>query len=130
MYFLILMFVGGCAGSTACGIKIFRVQILYQFISNQLKKIIYPRGIFNIKYENNNIDEKFMGSIISFIFLYVLIFFIVTALLSIDGLSFTTAISAAATSISNVGPGLGEIIGPNGNFSQLNDFSKWILSIF
>ena len=70
-----------------------------------------------------------MASIISFIFLYILIFFIVTALLSINGLSFITAISAAATSISNVGPGLGEIIGPNGNFSQLNDFSKWILSI-
>tara|TARA_B100000029_G_scaffold245874_1_gene242925 strand:+ start:1 stop:1386 length:1386 start_codon:yes stop_codon:yes gene_type:complete len=129
MYFLILMFIGGCAGSTACGIKIFRVQILYQFISNQLKKIIYPRGIFNIRYEKNNIDEKFMSSIISFIFLYIFIFFIITALLSINGLNFITAISAAATSISNVGPGLGEIIGPNGNFSQLSDFSKWILSI-
>jgi trk system potassium uptake protein TrkH len=129
MYFLILMFIGGCAGSTACGIKIFRVQILYQFISNQIKKIIYPRGIFNIKYEKNNIDEKFMASIISFIFLYILIFFIFTALLSIDGLNFITAISAAATSISNVGPGLGDIIGPNGNFSQLSHFSKWILSI-
>ena len=128
IYFLILMFIGGCAGSTTCGIKIFRVQILFQFISNQLKKIIYPRGIFNIKYENNNINEKFMASIISFIFLYILIFFIITALLSLDGLSFTTAISAAATSISNVGPGLGDIIGPNGNFSQLSDFSKWILS--
>ena len=129
MYFLILMFIGGCAGSTACGIKIFRVQILYQFISNQLKKIIYPRGIFNIRYEKNNIDEKFMSSIISFIFLYIFIFFIIAALLSINGLNFITAISAAATSISNVGPGLGEIIGPNGNFSQLSDFSKWILSI-
>ena len=129
MYFLILMFIGGCAGSTTCGIKIFRVQILYQFISNQIKKIIYPRGIFNIKYEKNNIDEKFMASIISFIFLYILIFFIFTALLSIDGLNFITAISAAATSISNVGPGLGDIIGPNGNFSELSHFSKWILSI-
>ncbi len=129
IYFLILMFIGGCAGSTACGIKIFRIQILYQFVSNQLKKIIYPRGIFNIKYENSNVDEKFMASIISFIFLYILIFFVITALLSIDGLDFTTAISAAATSISNVGPGLGDIIGPNGNFSQLSDFSKWILSL-
>ena len=128
IYFLILMFIGGCAGSTTCGIKIFRVQILFQFISNQLKKIIYPRGIFKIKYENNNVNEKFMASIISFIFLYILIFFIITALLTIDGLNFTTAISAAATSISNVGPGLGDIIGPNGNFSQLSDFSKWILS--
>jgi len=123
------MFIGGCAGSTACGIKIFRVQILYQFISNQLKKIVYPRGILKIKFENNNVDEKFMDSIISFIFLYILIFFIITALLSINGLNFITAISAAATSISNVGPGLGDIIGPNGNFAQLNAISKWILSL-
>ena len=129
IYFLILMFIGGCAGSTACGIKIFRVQILFQFISVQLKKIIYPRGIFKIKYENSNIDEKFLASIISFIFLYIVIFFLITALLSTSGLDLTTSISAAATSISNVGPGLGDIIGPNGNFSDLSDFSKWILSL-
>tara|TARA_Y100000590_G_scaffold210698_1_gene238702 strand:- start:131 stop:1579 length:1449 start_codon:yes stop_codon:yes gene_type:complete len=129
IYFLILMFIGGCAGSTACGIKIFRVQILYQFISNQLKKIIYPRGIFKIKYENNIVDEKFLASIMSFIFLYVVIFFIITALLSTNGLDFVTSLSAAATSISNVGPGLGDIIGPNGNFSKLSDVSKWILSL-
>jgi len=129
IYFLILMFIGGCAGSTACGIKVFRVQILYKFISIQLKKIIYPRGVFKIKYENNIVDEKFLASIISFIFLYILIFFIITALLSTSGLDFVTSLSAAATSISNVGPGLGDIIGPNGNFSQLSDFSKWILSL-
>ena len=129
IYFLILMFIGGCAGSTTCGIKIFRVQILYQFISIQLKKIIYPRGIFKIRYEKNNIDEKFLASIVSFIFLYVVIFFVITALLSTGGLNLTTSISAAATSISNVGPGLGDIIGPDGNFSKLSDFSKWILSL-
>ena len=129
IFFLVLMFIGGCAGSTTCGIKIFRIQILYQFISNQLKKIVYPRGVFLIKYEKNNIDDKFMSSIISFIYLYIIIFFIITALLSISGLDFVTSISGAATSISNVGPGLGEIIGPNGNFAQLTDFSKWILSI-
>ena len=128
IYFLILMFIGGCAGSTACGIKIFRVQILYLFLKNQLKKIIYPRGIFVIKYDNNNVNEKFMASIIAFIYLYIIIFFIITAMLSLSGLDFTTSISGAATSISNVGPGLGELIGPNGNFSQLPDFSKWILS--
>ena len=128
IFFLFLMFIGGCAGSTACGIKIFRVQILYQFILNQLKKIIYPRGIFLIKYDKNNIDDKFLSSIISFIFLYIIIFFIITALLSLNGLDLMTSISAAATSISNVGPGLGEIIGPNGNFSQLSNISKWILS--
>ena len=128
VYFLILMFIGGCAGSTTCGIKIFRVQILYLFLKNQLKKIIYPRGIFILKYDNNNVNEKFLSSIIAFIYLYIIIFFIIAALLSISGLDFTTSISGAATSISNVGPGLGELIGPNGNFSQLPDFSKWVLS--
>ena len=129
IFFLILMFIGGCAGSTTCGIKIFRVQILYLFLINQLKKIIYPRGIFIIKYDNSSVDEKFMASIISFIYLYIIIFFIITALLSLSGLDFITSISGAATSISNVGPGLGTTIGPNGSFSLLPDFSKWVLSI-
>ena len=129
IFFLILMFIGGCAGSTACGIKIFRIQLLYHFLLNQLKKIIYPRGIFVIKYDKSNIDDKFMSSVISFIFLYIVIFFLLTAILSLTGLDFITSISGAATSISNVGPGLGETIGPNGNFSSLSDPSKWALSM-
>ena len=127
--FLALMFIGGCAGSTTCGIKIFRIQILYSFVSNQLKKIIYPKGIFVLKYNQAPVDNKFVSSIISFIYLYFVIFFIITALLSLTGLDFITSISGAATSISNVGPGLGSIIGPNGNFSSLPDISKWILSL-
>ena len=126
--FLGLMFIGGCAGSTTCGVKIFRIQILYLFVSNQLKKIIYPKGVFVIKYDQNPIDNKFIASIISFIYMYLVIFFSLTALLSLTGLDFITSISGAATSISNVGPGLGSIIGPNGNFSTLPDASKWILS--
>ncbi|MDC0150497.1 potassium transporter TrkH [Candidatus Pelagibacter sp.] len=127
--FLVLMFIGGCAGSTTCGIKIFRIQILYSFISNQIKKIIYPKGIFILKYNQNAVDNKFIASIISFIYMYLVIFFIITALLSLTGLDFITSISGAATSISNVGPGLGSIIGPNGNFSTLPDVSKWILTL-
>ena len=129
LIFLSLMFIGGCAGSTTCGVKIFRFQILYLFITNQLKKIIYPKGVFIIKYNQSSIDEKFISSIISFIFFYIVIFLILTALLSLTGLDFVTAISGAATSISNVGPGLGSEIGPNGNFSSLPDVSKWILSL-
>ena len=127
--FLGLMFIGGCAGSTTCGIKIFRVQVLYLFVSNQLKKMIYPKGIFVMKYDKNPIDNKFISSIISFIYMYLVIFFLLTALLSLTGLDFLTSISGAATSISNVGPGLGSIIGPNGNFSSLPDISKWILTL-
>ena len=128
IFFLILMFIGGCAGSTACGIKIFRVQILYYFLVNQSKKIIYPRGVFVIKYDKSNIDDKFMSSVIAFIYLYIIIFFALTAILTLTGLNFVTAISGAATSISNVGPGLGDTIGPNGNFASLSNASKWALS--
>jgi len=127
--FLGLMFIGGCAGSTTCGVKIFRIQILYLFVVNQLKKIIYPKGVFILKYDQNPIDNKFISSIISFIYMYLVIFFILTALLSLTGLDFITSISGAATSISNVGPGLGNIIGPNGDFSSLPDISKWILTL-
>ena len=79
LIFLSLMFVGGCAGSTTCGVKIFRFQILYLFITNQLKKIIYPKGVFIIKYNQSSIDEKFISSIISFIFFYFVIFLVLTA---------------------------------------------------
>ena len=127
--FLVLMFIGGCAGSTTCGIKIFRIQILYSFVLNQLKKVIYPKGVFVLKYDQNPVDTKFIASIISFIYLYFIIFFIIAALLSLTGLDLITSLSGAATSISNVGPGLGSIIGPNGNFSSLPDISKWILSL-
>ena len=128
IFFLFLMFVGGCAGSTTCGIKIFRFQILGYFIINQIKKLVYPRGIFNIKYNNEKISNIFVYSIITFIFLYFFIFFILAVLLSLDGLDFITALSGSASAISNVGPGLGDIIGPSGNFSELPNLSKLSLS--
>ena len=128
-FFLFLMFIGGCAGSTTCGIKIFRFQLLGLFIVNQIKKLVYPRGIFPIKYNNEKISNSFIYSVITFIFLYFFIFFILAAILSLNGLDFITSISGAATAISNVGPGLGDIIGPNGNFQNLPDFSKLSLSL-
>jgi len=129
IFFLFLMFIGGCAGSTTCGIKIFRFQILGHFILNQIKKLIYPRGVFSIKYNNEKITNSFIYSIITFVFLYFFIFFILAALLSINGLDFITAISGSASAISNVGPGLGDVIGPDGNFSNLPTFSKLSLSL-
>ena len=129
IFFLFLMFIGGCAGSTTCGIKIFRFQILSHFIINQIKKLVYPHGVFSIKYNNEKINDTFIYSIITFIFLYFFIFFILAALLSVNGLDFITAISGSASAISNVGPGLGNVIGPNGNFSDLSTFSKLSLSL-
>ncbi|MDA7606236.1 TrkH family potassium uptake protein [Pelagibacteraceae bacterium] len=128
IFFLFLMFIGGCAGSTACGIKIFRFQLLFLFLNNQIKKIIYPNSVFILKYNDQKITNSYMNSIIIFIFAYLFIFVLTAMLLSITGLDFLSAISGAATSISNVGPGLGEMIGPNGNFKLIPDISKWILS--
>ncbi len=128
IFFLFLMFVGGCAGSTTCGIKIFRIQMLFLFLKNQIKKLIYPNSIFMVKYNNQKISDNFINSVILFIFSYLFLFMILSILLSITGMDFLSAISGAATSISNVGPGLGEMIGPNGNFKDVSDISKWVLS--
>ena len=128
VFFLFLMFIGGCAGSTTCGIKIFRLQMLLIFLKDQIKKLIYPNSIIITKYNNQKISDDFMKSVIIFIFTFLFIFLIIAMLLSISGLDFITSISGAASSISNVGPGLGDTIGPNGNYKALPDLSKWILT--
>ena len=128
IFFLLLMFIGGCAGSTACGIKIFRLQMLLIFLKNQIKKLISPNSVIITKYNNQKISDNFINSVIIFIFTFLFIFLIIAMLLSITGLDFITSISGAASSISNVGPGLGVIIGPNGNYKNIPDISKWILS--
>ena len=129
IFFLFLMFIGGCAGSTACGIKIFRLQMLFIFFINQIKKLIYPNSIIITKYNNQKISDNFMNSVIIFIFSFLFIFLIIAMLLSISGLDFLSAISGAASAISNVGPGLGDMIGPNGNYKSVPDLSKWILAV-
>ena len=128
IFFLFLMFIGGCAGSTACGIKIFRLQMLLIFLKNQVKKLISPNSVIITKYNNQKISDSFIHSVIIFIFSFLFIFFMISLLLSISGLDFITSISGAASSISNVGPGLGDMIGPNGNYKDIPDLSKWILS--
>ena len=128
IFFLFLMFIGGCAGSTTCGIKIFRLQMLFLFLRNHIKKLLSPNSISIIKYNNQKISDEFINSVIVFIFSYLFLFMFLSMLLSITGLDFLSAISGAATSISNVGPGLGDVIGPNGNFKEVSDVSKWLLA--
>ena len=129
VFFLLLMFIGGCAGSTACGIKIFRLQMLLIFLKNQIKKLLSPNSVIITKYNNQKISDNFINSVIIFIFTFLFIFLIIAMLLSISGFDFITSISGAASSISNVGPGLGNVIGPNGNYKDIPDLSKWILSV-
>ncbi|MAJ57503.1 MAG: potassium transporter TrkH [Candidatus Pelagibacter sp.] len=128
-YFLLLMLVGGCAGSTTCGIKIFRFQIIGQFIKKQIKNIFYPHGVFPVKYNKQAIDEKFLSSVLTFVCLYIGLFLLLSLLLSLTGLDLITSISGAATSLSNVGPGLGDTIGPSENFAYISNVAKWFLIV-
>ncbi|PPR10322.1 MAG: Trk system potassium uptake protein TrkI [Alphaproteobacteria bacterium MarineAlpha11_Bin1] len=126
--FFFIMFIGGCAGSTTCSIKIFRYQILYQTAKVQMKHLIRPHGIFIGTFNGRPITDEIENSVMSFFFLFMLIFAIIAGLLHFIGLDFLTAISGAASAICNVGPALGDTIGPTGNFSALPDSAKWVLS--
>ena len=126
--FFFIMFIGGCAGSTTCSIKIFRYQILYQTAKVQMKHLIRPHGIFIGTFNGRPITDEVENSVMSFFFLFVLTFAVLAGLLHFIGLDFLTAISGAASAICNVGPALGDIIGPTGNYSALPDSAKWVLS--
>jgi len=125
---LVIMFIGGCAGSTTGGIKIFRLQILYRSVKLQIKKLTQPHAVFVIRFNEKTVTENTYFSIISFFFVYILIFILSSIALSFFELDFLTALSASASAISNVGPGIGQIVGPEGNYSNINDKAKWILA--
>ena len=126
--FFIIMFIGGCAGSTSCGIKIFRFQVLAETIKTQTSKLTRPNGVFKPKYNNRPLSDGVIASVMSFLFLFLLSFVVLSIALSFTGLDFITSLSGAGTALANVGPGLGHIIGPTGTFQPLPDNSKWILS--
>ncbi len=127
--FFFIMVIGGCAGSTTCGIKIFRFQVLYEVAYTQIKKLLHPHGVFIMHYNHRPMPEGVSTSVMSFFFMYALCFSILAMLLSLTGLDMITSMSGAATSISNVGPGLGSEIGPSTTFVSLPDSAKWILCV-
>ncbi|MBO29688.1 MAG: potassium transporter TrkH [Rhodobacteraceae bacterium] len=120
--------IGGCAGSTACSIKIFRYQLLFASIRAQLRRIRSPHGIFTPRYDGRPVGPDVLSSVMSFFMFFVVTMGVVAVALSMTGLDFTTSVSGAAAALANIGPGLGEIIGPAGNYGSLNDTAKWILS--
>ena len=128
LLFLFLMLVGGCSGSSSCGLKIFRIQILLKTSYNIVKKIIQPRGVFIPTFNSKEISEDVLNSVTGFFFLYMTIFGMLTLILAFDGQNMLTALSGSAAALANVGPGLNDIIGPSGNYYQLKDSSKIFLS--
>ena len=120
--------IGGCAGSTACSIKIFRYQLLFASIKAQLQKTRSPHGIFTPRYAGRAVSEDVLSSVMSFFVFFVVTLGVVAVALALTGLDFVTSISGAAAALANIGPGLGDEIGPAGNFAGLNDTAKWLLN--
>jgi len=127
MFFYIGL-IGGCAGSTSCSIKIFRYQLLFSSIVIQIKRIHAPHGIFHLRYAGRPVSEDVLSSVMAFFVMFTVSVGVLAVLLGLTGLDFITSLSGAASAIANIGPGLGETIGPAGNFSSLNDTAKWLLS--
>ena len=125
--FFFLIFIGGCAGSTAGGIKVYRFIVLGQVIKTSLRQLIYSRGVFLLRYGNKLVDQEIYRSTVTMICCFFACLVLVTLSLAFCGLDFITALSGAATSLANVGPGIGEIIGPSGSFKSLDDVEKYIL---
>ena len=126
---IIIMFIGGCAGSTTGGIKIFRLQLLFRGAKTQIKKLTQPHGVFLTSFNGKSVRDDTFNSIMGFFFMYILVFIFAAIALSFFNIDFITSFSAAASAISNVGPGLGTTIGPTSNYSLLPNGAKWILSL-
>ena len=119
-------FMGGCSGSTTGGIKAYRFLILFELLSNGLRGLIYPNSVTPVRYGDRVIDADMQRAVVLFIASFFMLWAIGTILMAATGLDFITAMSGSLTSLTNVGPGLGPIIGPLGNFSSLPDAAKWI----
>ncbi|WP_259782260.1 TrkH family potassium uptake protein [Aestuariispira ectoiniformans] len=127
--FFFLTFLGGGTGSTAGGFKLMRVLILWEAARIFLVRAIYPHRVVLAKIQDRAIDEDILFGTLGFASLWVVTWAALSLALSVTGLDLVTSLSGAATALANVGPGLGDIIGPVGNFQSLPDTAKWLLSI-
>ncbi|MBA5764132.1 TrkH family potassium uptake protein [Vibrio sp. 404] len=126
--FAFLLMVGACSGSTSGGMKIFRFQIAMTLLNKQIMKLIHPSGVFIQRYNQRPVNDDIVRSVVAFCLTYFITIIAVAGCLSALGLDPVTSISGSITAVANVGPGMGSIIGPTGNFSPLPDAAKWILS--
>ncbi|MCG8442895.1 MAG: TrkH family potassium uptake protein [Caulobacterales bacterium] len=128
-FFFCLTFVGGCAGSTSCGLKIFRFQVAAIALRAYLTEMIRPHHVAPYRYNRRKLTDETVYSVLSFFFLFLATFAALALALAALGLDTVTALSAAATAVANVGPGLGDRIGPAGVFADLPDAAKWLLAL-
>ena len=121
--------IGGCAGSTACSIKVFRYQLLMASIRSQIRLINQPHGVFQPRYEGRPVTEDVLSSVTSFFVLFIATLATLAVVLGALGLDFVTAVSGAAAALANIGPGLGDRVGPAGNYQGLDAAAKWVLAM-
>jgi trk system potassium uptake protein len=129
MLFFYLTFAGACSGSTSGGLKIFRIQLAALLLVKQMKLLVHPKAVWVQKYGNKTVDDQLLGTVLAFCFVYFATIALLAMALSFYDLDLVTAVTGAATAVANVGPGLGSVIGPAGNFSTLPDGAKWWLSL-
>lgn len=126
--FFYLTFIGGCTGSTSGGVKIFRWEVLFAMAGVHLKRLLHPHGVFVIDFNRQRISDAVVDSVLGFVVMYFLTFAVFALALTMTGMDFISSITGSATALSNVGPGLGDVIGPAGNFKPVPDLAKWLLS--
>lgn len=129
VFFFVVPFLGGCTGSTSGGLKIFRLQVMYSLAVVQLKKLRRPHGIFLPKFNGKELSESLFHSVIGFVMLFMMSFMAFAVVLGFLGLDFMTALSASASMLTNIGPGLGEVIGPAGNYASFSESVQWFLMV-
>jgi trk system potassium uptake protein TrkH len=127
--FFVIPLIGGCTGSTSCSAKVFRYQVLYSALVVQIRRIHSPHGVFPLRYQSRPVEPEVVSSIMGYFFVFVCALSIWAILLSLLGLDTITAISASVASLGNIGPGLGPVVGPSGNYASLPDTAKWLLSL-
>ncbi|WP_325891242.1 TrkH family potassium uptake protein [Grimontia sp. NTOU-MAR1] len=127
--FAFMLLVGGCSGSTAGGAKIFRFQIALALLKKQIQQLVHPSGVFIQRYNSRPVNEDIVRSVVAFAITYIMTILVVAMILAATGLDGITSLTGAMTAVANVGPGMGSIIGPTGNFVGLPDTAKWALSI-
>jgi trk/ktr system potassium uptake protein len=129
LLFFFLIFSGGCTGSTTGGIKIMRFVISAKMVRQVIRRQIFPNGIFAEKYDGKKIEAGVFTGVASFVFVFIASFVVFALILMALGLDFEAALSGSAAAITNVGPGIGSVIGPSGNYADLPAAAKWVLSL-
>ncbi len=126
---LVLMTIGGCAGSTGGGIKVMRVFILLRHAKLELKKMLHPRGVFTLWFNNRALSPSLLTNVLGFFLLYMVVYIAGVLILTFGGRDIVTSVGATAATLGNIGPGLG-LVGPTSNYAFLMDWEKWLLVLF